>query len=139
MSYLTRPAHRSPLRWAAAVLLLANAAIHLYLTPMHLMEAPYIGVLFIALSATCLILAVLLTFHDNEPVWAVTGALSVVALLAFIASRTVGLPQIGDDIGNWSEPLGMVNLAVEALTLAFTLGVLWSWRDVTAPRAAVGR
>ncbi|MEO6942287.1 MAG: hypothetical protein ABI124_04610 [Terrimesophilobacter sp.] len=135
MSYLSNPAQHSPWRWLAIVLLLVNAAIHVNLTPMHLMEAPYIGLLFIVLSAACVILAALLAFRDNELVWMATGALSALALIAFLASRTVGLPQIDDDIGNWTEPLGILNMAVEALTALVTFAVLWSWREVTAPRA----
>lgn len=131
MSFITHPARHSPWRWSAAGFLLANAAIHLYLAPMHLMEAPYIGVLFATLSAACIILALLLAFRDNALVWAVTGALSLVALIAFLASRTVGLPQIGDEIGNWTEPFGSLNLMVEVLTVVIAIFVLWSWRQAT--------
>jgi hypothetical protein len=128
MSYLSRPARHSQWRWPAAVFLLVNATIHLYLAPMHLMAAPYIGVLFIALSAACIILAVLLTFLDNASVWAATGAVSLLALIAFLASRTVGLPQIGDDIGNWTEPLGYPNMLAEVLTIAVAVAVMRSRR-----------
>ncbi len=33
------------------------------------------------------------------------------------AGRTIGLPQIGDDIGNWGEPLGIVAIIAEATML----------------------
>lgn len=124
MPSLSSPAQHSQWRWSAAVFLLANATIHLYLAPMHLTEAPYIGALFIALSTACLILAMLLTFLDNAMVWAATGVVSVLALIAFLASRTVGLPQLDDDIGNWTDPLGYLNLAVEVLTVAVATAAL---------------
>ncbi|MEO6944520.1 MAG: hypothetical protein ABI053_07400 [Lacisediminihabitans sp.] len=107
--------------------LLANAVIHLYLAPMHLMEAPYIGVLFIMLSAACIVLAALLAVHDNAVVWTVTGAVSLLALIAFVVSRTVGLPQIGDDIGNWTEPLGYPNMVIEVLTIAVAVVAMKLW------------
>jgi hypothetical protein len=108
---------RSPLRWTAAVLMLATAATHVPLVPEHLEEAPYIGVLFAALSVASVALAVVVLVRDTPLVWGVTGVMSMLAVVAFLASRTVGLPQIGDDVGNWTEPLGLPAVAAE--TLAF--------------------
>ncbi len=51
--------------------------------------------------------------------WVASGGVALAAVVAFLASRTVGLPQIHDDIGNWSEPLAVPALAVEVLTVAF--------------------
>jgi hypothetical protein len=134
MPHLLGPAQHSQWRWPATLFLLVNAAIHLYLAPMHLIEAPYIGALFIALSAACIILAVLLTFLDNTLVWTATGTISLLALIAFLISRTIGLPQIGDDIGNWTDPLGYPNMVVEILTVTVAIAVLRSWRLRTPGR-----
>lgn len=82
----------SPLRWFGASLLLITAATHIPLVSSHLQEAPYIGVLFIALSVLSLALAVLLLRYDTLPVWVATGAMTALAVIAFLASRTVGLP-----------------------------------------------
>ncbi len=130
------PPLHSPWRWPVVVFLLTNAAIHLDLAPMHLMEAPYIGALFIALSAACIILAAALAFVDSPLVWVGAGATSVLALIAFLVSRTVGLPQIADDIGNWTEPWGNPTIAVEALTIVCTLVVLRSRRPRAMSREA---
>jgi hypothetical protein len=35
-----------------------------------------------------------------------------------VLTRTVGLPQAHDDIGNWSEPLGLAALFVESAVIA---------------------
>ncbi len=48
---------RSPSQWMASVLLLVAAATHIPLIPAHLQEAPYVGILFIALSVLCVALA----------------------------------------------------------------------------------
>ena len=136
MFHLLNPAQHSQWRWLAILFLLVNAAIHLDLTPMHLAEAPYIGVLFIALSAACIFLAVLLTFLDNALVWTTTGALSLLALIAFLVSRTIGLPQVSDDIGNWTEPLGYPNVVIEVLTIAIAIVVIRSVSRVNAACAA---
>lgn len=117
---------RSPWRWLTAYSLLINAAIHLILTPMHLEEAPYVGVLFVLLSSACIVLAGALVLSDTPVAWAATGTVSLLGLLAFLACRTVGLPQLADDTGNWSDPYGWLTIAVETLAIACTAVVLRS-------------
>jgi hypothetical protein len=115
---------RPPWRWLTALLLLVNAGVHIPLVPEHLDEAPYIGVLFILLSVACIVIAFVIVVVDTTWVWAASGTISVLALVAFVLSRTVGLPQIGDDVGNWTDPLGFPALASEALTVALAAGAL---------------
>ncbi|NYD42669.1 hypothetical protein [Nocardioides panaciterrulae] len=104
----------SPLRWPAAALLVVVAAVHVPLVPDHLEEAPYVGVLFLALAVVSVVLAALLVTRDTRLVWAASGLVTLLALLAFVASRTAGLPELGDDVGNWTEPLGFPAVAAEA-------------------------
>lgn len=108
---------RSHWRVPAATALMAAGAVHIPITGEHLDEAPYIGILFIALTVACGTCAVLLVLHDNPMVWAVAGAVAALAVVGYVLSRTVGLPQIGDDVGNWSDPLGTVALVTEGLTV----------------------
>jgi hypothetical protein len=106
---------RSPAQWCASFLLLVAAGTHIPLVRDHLEEAPYVGWLFIALSVACIVLAVGIVLVDNPGVWILSGAVCLAAVVAFLASRTVGLPQIGDDVGNWTEPLGIPAVASEVL------------------------
>ncbi|MDQ6642130.1 MAG: hypothetical protein M3Y66_06520 [Actinomycetota bacterium] len=115
---------RSPLRWVVAALLLITAAVHVPLIPGHLKEAPYAGVLFLLLAVTCAVLAGVIVRRDTPMVWELSGAVTLLALIAFLASRTIGLPQLADDVGNWTDPLGFPALAAELLTTsiaAYTL------------------
>jgi hypothetical protein len=105
-------------------MLLATAATHIPLVPEHLKEAPYIGMLFIALSTASVALAVLVVLADTPAVWAATGAMTLLAVIAFLTSRTIGLPMIGDEIGNWTEPLGLPALAAESLAFLAAVAVL---------------
>ncbi|HET7070932.1 MAG TPA: hypothetical protein VFI40_08915 [Nocardioides sp.] len=105
----------SPAQWCAAVLLLVAAGAHIPLIHEHLQEAPYVGWLFIALSVVCVVLAVFILVLDHPGVWVIGGLTCLAAVVAFLASRTIGLPQIGDDVGNWTEPLGFPAVASEAL------------------------
>lgn len=117
-------------RWPAAAALSATAAIHMTLVPEHLREAPYAGALFIALSAAALASATLLSATDHEIVWLAAGAISLGALVAYFFSRSVGLPSMSDDIGDWTNPLGLAAVACETLTL-----ICWIGRSAASPRA----
>jgi hypothetical protein len=105
-------------RWPAAAALSSTAAIHMTLVPEHLREAPYAGALFIALSAAALATAIVLSATDHELVWLAAIAISLGAVLAYFLSRSVGLPSMSDDIGDWANPLGMAAVACEVLTIA---------------------
>jgi hypothetical protein len=60
---------------------------------------------------------VVTTRAPERPWW--TGVLAVSALpfIAYIISRTVGLPGGEDDIGAWAEPSGIASLVFEAFTM----------------------
>jgi len=115
---------RSPLRWLAAATLVASGIVHIPVIPMHLEEAPYIGYLFIALTAVCFALAAAVLLVDSILVWAAGGVVTALAVIAYVLSRTVGLPQIQDDIGNWSEPLGVAAITAETLTVLLAVVAL---------------
>jgi hypothetical protein len=115
---------RSVWRFGAASALLAAGAVHIPLIREHLHEAPYIGVLFIALTVVCGACAVLLVAYDNPLVWAVSGGAAGLAVIGYLLSRTVGLPQIGDDVGNWSDPLGTAALLTEGLVVVLAASAL---------------
>ncbi|MGC4111721.1 MAG: hypothetical protein QM747_15155 [Nocardioides sp.] len=111
----------SPDQWVASLLLFVAAGTHVPLIHEHLEEAPYVGVLFVALSVACVALGLAVLVLDAPGLWLLSAAVCLAAVVAFMASRTIGLPQIGDDIGNWTEPLGFPAVVSEALVpvLAF--------------------
>jgi hypothetical protein len=113
-------ASRHPSQWIASALLLVAAATHVPLIAEHLQEAPYIGILFIVLSVTCLVLAGVILVVDTVTVWLLSGATCLAAVMAYLASRTIGLPQIRDDIGHWTEPMSVPAVASEALLVMLT-------------------
>lgn len=118
-------------RWPVAGLLLLIAAVHIPLVSEHLEEARYVGVLFILLSLVCVVLAFALVLRDTRRVWLASGLVGVSALAAFLVSRTVGLPEMADDIGNWTEPLGYPAIAAEVL-----VAVIATWSSTRTPSAA---
>jgi hypothetical protein len=128
------------MRWPAAALLLVAAAAHIPLIREHLHEAPYIGWGFLLISVGCVALAVAIVTVDHVAVWSLSAAVCLAALMAYLASRTIGLPQIGDDVGNWTEPLSFPAIAAEASLLALALVRIqatgWAGRAVIAPQPA---
>jgi len=114
----------SPWRMLAAVGALGEAVAHIPVIDAHLAEAPYIGVGFVLVTIAGLTLGTWLLTDDTAGVWAATAAVAVLALAAYVLSRTVGLPQIGDDIGNWGEPLGVVAIVFEALMVVAAVPAL---------------
>lgn len=121
---VTSPALRSPLRFPTASLMLAAAGTHVPIISGHLREAPYIGVLFVLLAVVSTILAALLLVYDSAWVWLATAIVAAAAVVGYVLSRSIGLPQIGDDIGNWLDPLGMAAISVEALAAVVAVWVL---------------
>ena len=126
---------RSPWRWPVAALLAEIAAIHIALIPQHLREAPYAAGLFIALSAASLAAAAAMLIRDDRPVWTAAGGLAASAIVAYVLSRSLGLPMMSDDIGDWLNPLGVGAMCAEAITVALSLMVLLT-AAVTQPAGA---
>lgn len=108
---------RSALRSPAAVAVLIAGVVHVPPVAEHLHEAPYIGLMFIGLVVACGALGFLLMWRDTRTVWRLAAAITGMAALAYLASRTVGLPEIGDDIGHWTDPLGTIALMAETATV----------------------
>src|SRR5581483_384911 len=91
-------------RWVTAGCLDVTAAVHLAIAPDHLHEAPYAGVLFIVLAAAAMANAALLLTTPDERVWTLAAALCGGALAAYLLSRSIGLPLLADDVGDWLNP-----------------------------------
>lgn len=125
---------RSGDRWLVVVSLLVSAACHLPLIPAHLREAPAAGVAFSLLTGACVTFALLLALRDTVVVWAGVAVLAALAITAYVLARTVGLPLLSDDVGNWLEPLSFPALAAELISLVIAAAVLVGH---ASPRARV--
>lgn len=108
-------------RGALAVGLVAVAVIHLADLPGKMEEVPYIGWMYVGLMAAALVLAELVLVRPGRLVMLAAAALSASTILGFALTRTTGLPNATDDIGNWTEPLGLISLLVEAVVVWWAL------------------
>jgi hypothetical protein len=109
---------RSPYRFVLVPAAVAAAVAHLPVTGQHLREAPYMGVLFIVLTAALLVLATAALIRDSTAVYAATILTCALAIVGYAATRTVAFPLLADDVGNWLEPLGVVSVLSEFVALA---------------------
>jgi hypothetical protein len=125
------------LRFPVAALATAAALAHVPVTPVHLAEARYIGVLFLALTVVLLLGATALLVGDSAITYAVLAASCALAVTAYVVSRTVGLPEIGDDVGHWFEPLGVVSVLGELGVVALAGVALRRGRRNGGSRRAV--
>lgn len=105
-------------RGVAAVGLAGVALIHLLDAPGKFQETPYMGWMYVGLILACLATAAVITHANAREAWLAAIALSASAIVGFTLTRTVGLPKAHDDIGNWSEPLGLASLFIEGALIS---------------------
>jgi len=119
---------RSSLRWPAAAAALVAAAAHLPVIPQHLAEVPYVGWLFVGLSAVLVVGAAALAFRDAAIVWAALASTCLAAVACYAVSRGPGMPGMPDDLGDWTNPLGVISVGTETLVVALALLAVRSHR-----------
>jgi hypothetical protein len=124
-----RDAVRDGIARTVAVLGLATfALIHLLDLPGTMKGTPYVGWLYIGLIVSAILIAGALMRTSDTRVWVAAAGLVTSVIIAYVLSRTTGLPQSSDDIGNWGQTLGLAMLFVGGSFLALTSGVLLSRR-----------
>jgi hypothetical protein len=90
---------------------------------------------YVALMAGTIVVSAALV-HDPAPRWfALALLLAVAPLVGYILSRTTGLPGADDDVGNWTDPLGLASLWVEGAVTA-TAGYALARVPRTVPQGA---
>jgi hypothetical protein len=108
-------------RGAAVVCLAAIAVTHLTELPEKIEEAPYMAVLFCGLIGASVGLGIVFASgRDDTMVWLAAGAVAVMPLIGYVLSRSVGLPQLEDHVGDWLSPAGVVSIAAEAVLVALS-------------------
>ena len=121
---LTTVARDGIARAVGVVGLAGVGLIHLLDAPGKFEETPYMGWMYVALIAGCLVVAAELVRTGSRAAWTGAALLALSALIGFTLTRTVGLPQASGDVGNWTEPLGMASLFVEGCLVALSMAAL---------------
>lgn len=118
----------SPLRWALVAGTWIGALAHLPVIAPHLREAPYMGLEFIVLTLACAALGAAALISDSRAVYALTIATCGLAVIGYALTRLVAFPLVGDDVGNWFEPLGVVSVLAEIGAVAVAATALLKTR-----------
>ena len=119
----TAGSSRTP-RWVLAAAAAVAAIAHVPVIGPHLDEAPYMGVLFVVLTAACGFLAVAALVRGGRAVYLLTVLTCGLAVLGYAATRLVAFPMLADDVGNWLEPLGVVSIVSESIAVVAALVAL---------------
>jgi hypothetical protein len=127
MSDSLAPPNRIPTelmaRATAVVGLLTVAIVHILDLHDTLEETPLVGYGYFVLIAVSLASAAVLMTVVDQRIWALVGLIAAGALLAYVLSRTVGIPGDSDDVGNWNCALGTTAISTEAAIV-----LLAGWR-----------
>jgi hypothetical protein len=102
------------------------ALIHVLQLPDAFAGIGYLGVLFVLVIVASLGLAALMVRGSDQMVWTATAILPALVLLGYLISRITGLPGFTDDMGEWSEPLGLASMVCEGLLVVVSATVLAS-------------
>ena len=93
-------------------------------------DPSYVQTGYTMIEIVGLIAAGMLLVRRDWWLWLASFGLGAGPLLGFIVSRSVGLPHYRDDIGNWTEPLGVASVIVECAVMLFAAqSLLAAWRQ----------
>ena len=82
-----------------------------------------IGYYLIELAAIA-VAALLLSGRSLRNAWVLALGVGAGPMVGFILSRGPGLPNYTDDRGNWTEPIGVISLVLEAALIELALTVM---------------
>ena len=118
---LTSAVREGATRATVAAGLGALAVIHAVDAVGKWTETRYVFWLYIGAILSAVAIGGWAIFTRSRTALLAAAGLSVSVLLGFVINRTVGLPGAMDDIGNWTEPLGLASMVVEVTTVAVAL------------------
>jgi hypothetical protein len=119
---ITEAVREAAVRGTVVVGLAAIAVIHAVDSVGKWSEVRYMFWMYIALIAGSLVTAGAVLFTRSRATLLAAAGLAVGAFAGYVLSRTTGLPNATDDVGNWTEPLGLASLVVEGCVVAVALG-----------------
>jgi hypothetical protein len=89
----------------------------------------YVQFMYYALEAAGVVSAALLLTNQARLGWLLSLGVAVGPIVGYVLSRGPGLPDYTDDIGNWTEPLGVTSLLVEGILLIIAAASLLRSRN----------
>ena len=87
-------------------------------------DPEYAQILYYILEVAGVVSAALLLTRYTRLGWVLSLGVAAGPILGYVLSRGPGLPDYTDDIGNWTEPLGVLSLIVEGTLLILAATIL---------------
>lgn len=103
------------LKWLAIAAILGAGLIHVVEARDAFGEATYKGLLFVGNGVGALAAAMGIYRDQRALGWLLGLLVAGGAILAYVASRTIGLPGLPAEPDAWLEPMGVASLLCEAL------------------------
>lgn len=95
------------------------------------------GWLFVGFTAVAVVTAVVIAVRGTlGGVFVAAGTLCAAAIAAYALTRLIAFPQLGDDVGNWGEPLGVVSVVSEGVVVLLSLASVMRLRPRRLPLVA---
>ena len=91
-------------------------------------DPQYVQMMYYALEAAGVVAAALLLARQARSGWVLALGVAVGPIVGYVLSRGPGLPNYTDDVGNWTEPLGVVSLVVEGVLFILASAALFTGR-----------
>lgn len=129
-------------RIVGALLALAVAAVHVADQGgiMSLASPGWVGWSYRLIEVGAVLTAVMLLIPWTAWLgWAAALLLGAGPFIAYVASRSVGLPGDHGDVGNWGYWVGTVSLVVEAALIVLGITMLMAYRQRAGQRLVIGR
>ena len=110
-------------KWLAIAALLGTGLIHALEAPDSFGDATYKGLLFVANAVVALVAVAGIYRNQRALGWLLGLLVAGGAFLAYVTSRTIGLPGLPAEPDAWLEPMGVASLVCEGLyVVLFFLG-----------------
>ena len=110
------------LDWAGAYTILFVGLAHLLIVGEHFLVATYLGVLFLTNCIGAVVVAAgLYLSRYTFWAWLLGDLIAGGAFVGFIASRTIGLPDATEFVGQWLNIAGLLTLGLDGFFLLLSL------------------
>ncbi|OLV18932.1 hypothetical protein [Deinococcus marmoris] len=123
--------------WIGVLLLAGIGFIHFRDIPDKLGETAYLGWLYILLVAGCAAAGAWLLSSHWKNGYGLGLLISAGSIIFYVLTRTTGLPNAKDDIGNWAEPSGIIALVMEVAFVVLSVIQLRPAPTIQAVNSAV--
>jgi hypothetical protein len=116
------PTSSKAIRWLAILAILGTGLVHFLEAQDAFGEAAYKGLLFVGNGVAAMISAFGILRGQRALGWGLGLFVAAGSILAYVASRTIGMPGLPAEPDAWFEPMGVISMACEiAFVILFAL------------------